>query len=69
MDDELGAAAFVEETFHDQPLLRRQNPKRRFGTPQVIDHLRGGISGYADFFDQIVPRSLCIRQPCIDVGA
>ena len=44
MDHQLGAAGFVEEAFHRQFALRRQQAERGFRGTEIIDDLaRGGF--------------------------
>ena len=55
MDDELHAARFVEEAFHDDRVLGRQAAEGRRAGGEIVDELLGGRRADADVLDEPAP--------------
>ena len=70
VDDELHAAALVEEPLGDQQILARQRAQRRASGRQVRDHLLGGAAAHRGLVHQ--PRrqrapGLAVAEPTIEL--
>ncbi|MCY1409200.1 hypothetical protein D9M71_245400 [compost metagenome] len=58
MNDQLGAAGFIEKTFHHQRVLRGQGTQGLAGAGQVIDQLLGAVGAKAEVAAQPIDDGL-----------